>query len=362
MSPPTSTDDREGTVIDGKLRSADWREKERAAQRSQGARSPESGADVPATDFDPAAAKDFVSSLMIPASSLDGEPPEQLPVPEASGADGKAVLTESRDLGPRLELEDEASESSAQSDQLDRWFEDQAASVPCAPAAQKLPRGSASLEIETAGAGAKGTQRVRAFGRRRVHTRESDEQRHGPARQQRLRSKALVTRTRVLAGATLVILSVGAVAIAAGGSPSHRSRASSTRASISMPLRGLPDTSISRAALLAARRGLGVRVQRRRGPSHRTHHAARPRPITHHATSTVASASLYTRPRVSTADSSSSASASGSANPGSSGASSPPASTSSGGGTSPSPGGSQPTRTGPSGPISLIGAGSTPSG
>jgi hypothetical protein len=122
MSPPTSTEDKQGTVIDGKLRSAEWREKERAAQRSQGARSPESGADVPATDFDPAAAKDFVSSLMIPVSSLDGEPPEQRPVPEASGAHGKAVLTESPDLGSRSELEDEASESSAQSDELDRWF------------------------------------------------------------------------------------------------------------------------------------------------------------------------------------------------------------------------------------------------
>lgn len=196
MSPPTSTEDKQGTVIDGKLRSAEWREKERAAQRSQGPRSSASGADVPATDFDAAAAKDFVSSLMIPVSSLNGEPAERRRVLEASGAHGDAVLTESPDLGPRSELEDQASERSeaAQSDELDRWFEDQATSVSCAPAAQKLPRGSASLEIETAAPVAKGTQRVRELGRRRVRTRESDEQRHGTARHQRLQSRVRVAR------------------------------------------------------------------------------------------------------------------------------------------------------------------------
>ncbi len=356
MSPPTSTGDKQGTVIDGKLRSAEWREKERAAQRSQGARSPASGADVPATDFDPAAAKDFVSSLMIPARSLAGERPE----PEASGAHGNAVLTESRDLDPSSELKDEASETSAKNDELDRWFEDQATSVPCAPAAQKLPRGSASLEVETAAPGRKSSQRVRAIGRRRVRTRGSDTQRLRPARQQRLRSRARVRRTWVLAGVTLVIVCVGAVAIISAGAPAHRSRVSSIRASISTPLAGLLGMSRSKADLLAAHRSFHVRVQRHRGPSHRTHRAARPRPITHHARSTVASTSAYKSPPSSVGGWSSPA-ANASASTGGGVASSPPTSTTSSSGSSPPSGSSQQPRTGPTGPISLIGAGTTPS-
>ncbi|MEO6859760.1 MAG: hypothetical protein ABI323_14445 [Solirubrobacteraceae bacterium] len=354
MSPPTSTDDREGTVIDGKLRSAEWRRKQLEGQNTG------AGSDVPGGDFDSAAAKDFVSSLMIPVSSLDAGTRAQPPVPDASGLD--AVLAESSDLDPSSELDDAASESSAPSDELDRWFEEQATSAPCAPAAQKLPRGSASLEIGTVTAGAKGTQRLRVLDWRRVRTRESDEQCHRPSLQQRLRSRLRAMRAWILAGVTLVIVSVGAVAIAAGGSSPHSTRASSTRASISTTLPGLRDASISKAALLAARRSPGVRVQRHRGPSHRTHHAARRRPITHHATSTVASTNSYTAQHTSSAGGSSSLAANTSASTGSGGASSPPASTSSGGGSSPSSGGSQQPRTGPSGPISLIGAGTTPSG
>src|ERR1039458_4422848 len=73
MTPPTSTNDEQGTVIDGTARSAEWRKKQRAAQTPHAPTSPAASDGVPAADFDPAAAKDFVSSVMIPANQIAGE-------------------------------------------------------------------------------------------------------------------------------------------------------------------------------------------------------------------------------------------------------------------------------------------------
>ncbi len=73
MPPPTSTDDKQGTVIDGTARSAEWRKKQRAAQTPHAPASPAASDGVSAADFDPAAAKDFSSSVMIPANQLAGE-------------------------------------------------------------------------------------------------------------------------------------------------------------------------------------------------------------------------------------------------------------------------------------------------
>jgi len=73
MPPPTSTDYKQGTVIDGTAHSAEWREKQRAAEQPQVPGSQEASPAPPAPDFDSAAAKDFVSSLMIPADKLPVE-------------------------------------------------------------------------------------------------------------------------------------------------------------------------------------------------------------------------------------------------------------------------------------------------
>ena len=81
MVPPTFTDDEHGTVIDGTARSADWRKKQRAAQRPQDPGSPEASTGVQAEEFDPAAAKDFASSLMVPADQLVDETPENAAAP-----------------------------------------------------------------------------------------------------------------------------------------------------------------------------------------------------------------------------------------------------------------------------------------
>jgi hypothetical protein len=81
MVPPTFTDDEHGTVIDGTARSADWRKKQRAAQRPQDPGSPAASTGLQAEDFDPAAAKDFASSLMVPADQLVNETTENAAAP-----------------------------------------------------------------------------------------------------------------------------------------------------------------------------------------------------------------------------------------------------------------------------------------
>jgi hypothetical protein len=69
----------------------------------------------------------------------------------------------------------QAAVSSEQSDELDRWFEEQATSVANMPAAQKLPAGSASLDIETAAADVHRARHVPALGLRRSRARENGE-------------------------------------------------------------------------------------------------------------------------------------------------------------------------------------------
>ena len=167
MPPPTSTDDKQGTVIDGTARSAEWRKKQRAAQTPQGPASLAASTGVPAADFDPAAVKDFSSSVMIPANQLAGETRTNPSAAEPPDPYIDTLLSGSAERQPTQELEEDPRASSTQSDELDRWFAEQATSAPHAPAGQKLPRGSASLDIETAeGAGVERSVRVS-----RAHTR-----------------------------------------------------------------------------------------------------------------------------------------------------------------------------------------------
>src|ERR1039458_5820545 len=165
MTPPTSTNDEQGTVIDGTARSAEWRKKQRAAQTPQAPASQAASDGVSAADFDPAAAKDFVSSVMIPANQLAGETRTNPPAAEPPDPYIDTLLNGSGERQPTQELEEDLRASATQSDELDRWFEEQATSVPHAPAGQKLPRGSANLDIETAeGASVEHARRGRALG------------------------------------------------------------------------------------------------------------------------------------------------------------------------------------------------------
>jgi hypothetical protein len=118
MPPPTSTDDTQGTVIDGTARSADWRQQQRAAQRPHNPRSPSTSPGAPASDFDPAAAKDFVSSLMIPASKLDDESRHTTAAPEAPDPYINTLLNGSQKRQATQELEIDASVNSAHDQQL----------------------------------------------------------------------------------------------------------------------------------------------------------------------------------------------------------------------------------------------------
>ena len=352
MPPPTSTHDQQGTVIDGTARSAEWRKKQRAAERPQAPGSAEASTGVPAADFDPAAAKDFVSSLMISANKLAGETRTNPPAAEPPDPYIDTLLNGSAERQPTQELEADARASSTQSDELDRWFEEQATSVRNAPAGQKLPRGSASLDIETAeGAGVERARRGRALGPRLARARENHQQRRQPPGRQPLRARAHPTRLQILALTMLIVLPVATIAIATGSSPAHRSQIGSGPASTSATFRGPLETVLSTAGRVPGIEDLDARAQQHQRRSHRTRRAPPRRPIAHRAASTGAAVSSSYTPRLtSQADSSQMPAASASS------------STSSASGSSPPPSSAPQPRTGPSGPISLIGAGTTPSG
>jgi hypothetical protein len=352
MTPPTSTNDEQGTVIDGTARSAEWRKKQRAAQTPHAPASPAASDGVPAADFDPAAAKDFVSSVMIPANQIAGETRTQRREPEPPDPYIDTLLNGPADRQPTQELEEDARASATQSDELDRWFEQQATSVPHAPAGQKLPRGSASLDIETAeGASVEHARRGRALGPPSARAHVNRQRRRQPADRRSLRARVHPTRLRVLAVTMVVVLPVAAIAIAAGGSPARHSSIGSVPASISTTFPGLLDTFMSKAGRLPGIEGPVVRAQHHQPRAHRARRAARRRPIAHRAASTGASSSSSYTPQLTSQAESSPAPAAPTSS-----------STATGGSSSPAPSSSPPTRTGPSGPISLIGAGTTPSG
>src|ERR1039458_1741609 len=352
MTPPTSTNDEQGTVIDGTARSAEWRKKQRAAQTPHGPASPAASDGVPAADFDPAAAKDFSSSVMIPANQLAGETRTNPPAADPPAPYIDTLLNGSGERQPPQELEEDARSGSTQSDELDRWFEQQATSAPHAPAGQKLPRGSASLDIETAeGASVEHARRGRALGPRIARVHENRQQRRQPADRRRLRARVHPTRLRVLAVTIVVVLPVAAIAIAAGGPPARRSSIGSAPASISTTFPGLLDTFMSKAGRLPGIEGPVARAQDHQPRAHRARRTARRRPIAHRAASTGASSSSSYTPQLTSQAESSPAPAARTSS-----------STATGGSSSPAPSSSPPTRTGPSGPISLIGAGTPPSG
>jgi hypothetical protein len=95
---------------------------------------------------------------------------------------------------------------------------------------------------------------------------------------------------------------------------------------------------------------LVVRARRHRRPSHRTDRAPKRRPVAHAVASTGAAPGSSYTPTPSQAEGSPPPAASARVN------------TSSGGGSSPAATSSPSPRTGPTGPISLIGAGTSPSG
>src|ERR1035437_2951213 len=233
MTPPTSTNDKQGTVIDGTARSAEWRKKQRAAQTPHAPTSPAASDGVPAADFDPAPAKDFVSSVMIPANQIAGETRTKRREPEPPDPYIDTLLNGSGERQPPQELEEDARASSTQSDELDRWFEEQATSVPPAPG---------SSVARARGARALGPRLERAHGNR--------PRRRQPADRRSLRARVHLTRVRVLAVTVVVVLSVAAIAIAAGGSPAHRSSIGSAPPPLSTTLPSLLDTLFSKGGRL----------------------------------------------------------------------------------------------------------------
>jgi hypothetical protein len=357
MPPTTSTHDPQGTLIDGKAHSAEWRERQRAVEQAEQPDASQASAGGLAGDFGPAAAKDFVSSLMIPASHLAGETRAKPAAPEAPDAYIEKLLEGSRERQPTQELEADATASAARSEELDRWFEEQAMSVPHAPAAQKLPVGSASLDLETAaGVGVERARRGRALGLRRASEEEDGQQPDRPASWRRLHNAVGVTRMWLLAAATLAVLVIVAIAVAAGGAPAHRSPRLSALESSSTSSAGVLDTYVLKAGRPSGAGSAAVRARQHRS-------AARRRPIAHRRIVTrVAPSSSYTPRATSQADSSPPAAVSTSSSASSAAESSPATSTGSGSGSSPATNSAPAARTGPSGPISLIGAGTTPSG
>jgi hypothetical protein len=364
MPPTTSTHDPQGTLIDGKAHSAEWRERQRAVEQAEQPDASQASAGGLAGEFGAAAAKDFVSSLMIPASHLAGETRARPAAPEAPDAYIEKLLEGSRERQPTQELEADATASSARSEELDRWFEEQATSVPRAPAAQKLPVGSASLDLETAaGVGIERARRGRALGLRRASEEDHGQQRDRPASWRRLHSAVGVTRMWLLAATTLAVLVIVAIAVAAGGAPAHRSPRLSALESSSTGSAGVLDTFVLKAGRRSGAGSAAVRARQHRSPARGTDRAARRRPIAHRRIVTrVALSSSYTPRATSQADSSPPAAVSTSSSASSAVGGSPATSTGSVGASSPATNSAPAARTGPSGPISLIGAGTTPSG
>src|ERR1035437_7427701 len=217
MTPPTSTNDKQGTVIDGTARSAEWRKKQRAAQTPHAPTSPAASDGVPAADFDPAAAKDFVSSVMIPANQIAGETRTKRREPEPPDPYIDTLLNGSGERQPPQELEEDARASSPHSDEPHRSAAEETSPGPPAPAGA-----SASLDMETAeGGSVERARRGRALGLRLGRAHGNRPRRRQPADRRSLRARVHPTRVRVLAVTVVLVLSVAAIAIAAGGSPAH---------------------------------------------------------------------------------------------------------------------------------------------
>jgi hypothetical protein len=249
---------------------------------------------------------------------------------------------------------------STQAGEPDRSLQEQVTSVPQAPAAQTLPRDSASLEIETdPEVRVERAPRTRALRVRVPRTRAAHSEPREPGHRRALSGWERVTRTRAATIAALIVLPVVGIAIAiTGGSPAHRPRPTAASSSASASFAGLLDASLSMAGRIPSIERITVGAGRPRRRSHRTHRAPRRHPITHPithpptqpaASSGSAAGSSYTARFATQTDSSPAATESS------------PASPSTGGGSSVQSGPPQ-SRTGPTGPISLIGAGTTPSG
>jgi hypothetical protein len=144
MSPPTSTNDTHGTVIDGTARSAQWRENRRAASERHAERDPQPATDVPGDAFDPAAVRDFASSLMVPASELVENDPAKPVATEPPDPYVDELLSGQ----PMRPLSGDPNRGSWESEGLDRWFEEQASSVPQVPSTRTGAAGSASLDAD----------------------------------------------------------------------------------------------------------------------------------------------------------------------------------------------------------------------
>ena len=202
--PPPNSPDEPGTVIDGTVHSEEWRKKKRAAQRPQTPDPPEPDPSAPVADFYPAAAKDFVSSPMIPAN-LVRETPQEPATPDAPDPYINTLLDGSREPQPTQEPEVDASHGSAQDDELtassrSRRPHSRARPSSGAPARQRKPR-----HRDRRGAGA---ERARNGGRS-VASRapawggRAQSSADGSAR---LRARVHLTRTGILAGSMLAVL------------------------------------------------------------------------------------------------------------------------------------------------------------
>jgi len=354
MSPPTSTNDKHGTVIDGTARSAQWRENRRAPSEPQQQRDSQPTTDLPADAVDPAAVRDFASSLMVPASELVENRPEE-PAAERPDPYVDELLSGSSAPQPTHPHSGDPSTGSWESEGLDRWFEEQASAVPQVPSTRTRAAGSASLDAD----GGVAARRVRGRRVGAFRLRVPSVRLRGSSGRRALRSAVHMTRMRVIAGAALVVLSIAAVAVAVSGSPAQRSKIGSALASSSRTTLtpGSFATLISRAARLPGFETVAVRIQRqRRSPG--VHRAPRRPPVQgSHSSTGAPQGSSYSPRFVSQAASSPAPAQPSFASTGSS------SSSSTGGGASSSVASSPPpARTGPTGPISLIGAGTTPSG
>jgi hypothetical protein len=229
MSPPTSTDQDTGKVLDGKPRSAQWRDREaerKAAEAREAAEAMNGHSDA-ATNSRYSPPTGLARSLMIPAelAALD-------PNPSGEPADGRsrsAAHTDASDTYIDKLIEHAAAERNASTNapatarsltdsetDTDRFFERQATTPPRGVARQTIAAGTASLTITETPARSRRQLRIR--GPRRL-TRARENESPPPAPRHARPSGTFAGRPLVLAGCATLLAAIAAAAILANSSP-----------------------------------------------------------------------------------------------------------------------------------------------
>jgi hypothetical protein len=282
MPTPTSTDQDTGRVLDGKPRSAQWRDKEaeRKAAKQRPAAEARTAAEARNRQGDAATNSrytpptGFTGSLMIPADQLplDSDTPRRASSVHSRGA-VDADRQSDANTDKRIGIGDVSANSAAPAQSgfdngetdTDRFFEQRALTPPRAVARETIAAGTASLALADSPA-----RRRRRLWRTRalqlplpfMRARESNQR----TEDRRIRSPAiLLGRWRLMLATAVVVATVAGAAILTNGSPTHPHQSHHTGATVAStpkPFRAYPAglaTTVGRAITKLADHRISIR-------------------------------------------------------------------------------------------------------